>query len=266
VKASDEYKRITLPVGQRIALYRNVLSQSCLRVIADAFRADYRGHLDSVAFNGYVVGRDGATGQPVERCVVTAMIRLDDVRGVRLTEVDAVDCLAAFRGQVSSRPEKLVPVRPGRRPDSLSGLVMGSGEDENDDVDLYQMEPDQFEELVADLFHARGLRVMTTARTGDEGVDVMAEDPDPITGGLIVIQVKRYRATVSPNVVRELYGTVQHRGAIKGILVTTSGFGPGSHEFARDKPLTLIGGVELVDLLVRHGLPGRLGSADDRRG
>lgn len=263
VKSSDEYKPIALSAAQRAALYRDVVCQSSLRVIADAFRADYRGHLDSVAFNGYVTGRDSATGQHMDRCLITAMIRRDDLRGVQLTQVDAGDCLAALRGQISPRPERLVSVRPGRRPESVSGAAMLSGEGEDPDVDLYEMDPEQFEELVADLFHARGLNVMTTARTGDEGVDVMAEDPDPITGGLIIIQVKRYRATVSPSVVRELYGAVQHHGATKGILVTTSGFGPGSHEFARDKPLTLIGGVELVDLLARHGLPGRLGAATD---
>jgi restriction system protein len=59
--------------------------------------------------------------------------------------------------------------------------------------------------------------------------------------------------------VRDLYGTVQDVGANKGVLVTTAGFGPGSHTFARGKPLELISGGELVDLLHRHGLRGRLG-------
>jgi restriction system protein len=263
VKSSDEYKQIAFPVGQRAALYRDVLCQSALRVVADVFRADYLGQLDSVAFNGYAHGRDSTTGQETDRCLVTAMIRRDDLRGIRLTLVDAVNCLAALRGQVSPRPERLVPVRTSRRPETVTGATATSPQDENTDVDLYEMDPEQFEDLVADLFRARGLIVMTTARSGDEGIDVIAEDSDPITGGLIVIQVKRYRATVSPSVVRDLYGVVQHRGATKGILVTTSGFGPGSHEFAQGKPLTLIGGTELADLLARHGLPGRLGPSTE---
>jgi restriction system protein len=90
-------------------------------------------------------------------------------------------------------------------------------------------------------------------------VDVDALDPTPIRGGKIVVQVKRYRNTVPPTAVRDLYGTVQDVGANKGVLVTTSGFGPGSHTFARGKPLELISGSELVDLLHRHGLRGRLG-------
>ncbi|MDG6100926.1 restriction endonuclease [Dactylosporangium aurantiacum] len=259
VKSNDEYKEIAFPAGQRASLYRDVLCQSSLRVIADAFRADVHGYLDSVAFNGYVSGSDPASGLDVDCCLVTVTIGRNDLHGMQLTRVNAVDCLTALRGQVSARPERLTAVRPGRRPESVAGVSDVSSD--GDDIDLHAMDPVDFEELVAQLFRARGLDVKTTARSGDEGVDVLAEDPDPITGGLIVIQVKRYRATVSPNVVRELFGVVQHHGATKGILVTTSSFGPGSHEFARDKPLKLIAGQELVGLLAECGLPGRLGPA-----
>ncbi len=42
------------------------------------------------------------------------------------------------------------------------------------------------------------MEVMTTERSGDgDGdVDVRAMDPDPIRGGKLVIQVKRYRSTI----------------------------------------------------------------------
>jgi len=46
----------------------------------------------------------------------------------------------------------------------------------------------------------------------------------------------------------------RHEGATKGILVTTAEFGPSAQEFAAGKPLTLIGGTELVDLLARFGI------------
>lgn len=121
------------------------------------------------------------------------------------------------------------------------------------------MDPVAFEGLVAQLFRARGLQAVTTQRSNDGGVDVEALDPDPISGGSILVQVKRYRNTVPPSAVRDLFGTVQGAGANKGVLVTTSGFGPGSYTFANGKPLTLISGTELVDLLHQHGLRGRLG-------
>lgn len=113
---------------------------------------------------------------------------------------------------------------------------------------------------MADLFGRMDLEVMTTKRSGDEGVDIVAIDPDPVRGGKIVIQVKRYKATVSPAVVRELYGTAIAQGASKGILVATSGYGPGSREFANEKQLSLIDGRELLHLMAQHGIPGKLGA------
>ena len=41
--------------------------------------------------------------------------------------------------------------------------------------------------------------------------------------------------------------------AAKGILVTTSFFGPESYDFVKDKPITLIDGAYLTDLFSQHG-------------
>jgi hypothetical protein len=90
------------------------------------------------------------------------------------------------------------------------------------------MDPVDFEDLVADLFRAMDMDVMTTARTGDGGVDIRAVDRDPIRGGRLIIQVKRYQHTIPPAPVRDLYGTLLHEGATKGILVTTARFGPSA--------------------------------------
>ena len=53
--------------------------------------------------------------------------------------------------------------------------------------------------------------------------------------------------------VRDLYGTVLNEGATKGILVTTSDYGPDAYGFAKDKPLVLMGGANLLHLLEKHG-------------
>lgn len=106
-----------------------------------------------------------------------------------------------------------------------------------------------------------GMQAVTTVRSGDGGVDVDALDPDPIRGGKIAVQVKRYRKTVPPTAVRDLYGTVQSIGANKGVLVTTSGFGRSSYVFVSGKPMTLVSGTDLVALLHQYGLRGRLGPA-----
>ncbi|MCI1978383.1 MAG: restriction endonuclease [Bifidobacteriaceae bacterium] len=71
-------------------------------------------------------------------------------------------------------------------------------------------------------------------------------------GGKIVIQAKRYKNTVGVAAVRDLYGTMQNEGATKGILVTTSGYGSASYQFAKNKPLELIDGPNLLWLLKTH--------------
>ncbi|WML49108.1 restriction endonuclease [Neobacillus sp. PS3-34] len=52
---------------------------------------------------------------------------------------------------------------------------------------------------------------------------------------------------------RDLYGTVKNEGATKGILVSTADFGPDAYNFAKDKPLTLLNGSNLLHLLQKHG-------------
>ncbi|MEV6807833.1 restriction endonuclease [Streptomyces sp. NPDC051132] len=258
VPAQDEDKESARPVTQRRGLYREVLAQSLLLVLRQLFAADEYGILDSVALNGFVDAHDPATGRRTHIVLATVMAQRVALAGLHLEQVDAVSCLTdALRGQLASRPDQLTAVRPGRKPQDVGNHVVTHGGDE--EPDLYDMDPIAFESLVADLFRAMGMQAVTTQRSHDGGVDVDALDPTPIRGGKIVVQVKRYRSTVPPTAVRDLYGTVQDVGANKGVLVTTAGFGPGSHTFARGKPLELISGGELVDLLHRHGLRGRLG-------
>ncbi|MFI6564505.1 restriction endonuclease [Streptomyces sp. NPDC050534] len=261
----DQDKETPRPVGQRRALYREVLAQSMVLVLHELFAADEFDALESVALNGFVDDHDPATGRRAHIFLATVMARRCVFGGLHLEQVDAVSCLTdGLRGQLAARPDQLAPVRPGRRPQDVGNAVVTHGGDEpqggDEEPDLFEMDPIAFEMLVADLFRAMGMQAVTTQRSNDGGVDVDAVDPAPIRGGKIVVQVKRYRHTVPPTAVRDLYGTVQDVGANKGVLVTTAGFGPGSHTFANGKPLELVSGGELVDLLHRHGLRGRLGT------
>ncbi|WP_199272620.1 restriction endonuclease [Streptomyces broussonetiae] len=260
---ADQDKETPRPVGQRRALYRAVLAQCMLLVLHQLFAADEPGALESVTLNGFVDGHDPTTGRPGRIYLATVMAPGSAFRDLHLAQVDAGSCFAdALHGQLSARPDQLASVRPSRRPQEVGNRVVTHGSDE--EPDLYEMDPIAFENLVADLFRAMGMQAVTTQRSNDGGVDVDALDPAPIRGGKIVVQVKRYRNTVPPTAVRDLYGTVQDAGANKGVLVTTSKFGPGSHTFAHGKPLELVPGTELVDLLHRHGLRGRLGGSARR--
>ena len=127
----------------------------------------------------------------------------------------------------------------------------------DDRTNLAAMDWLDFENLIRELFgkefSKNGGEVKITQASRDGGVDAVAFDPDPIRGGKIVIQAKRYTNVVGVSAVRDLYGTVHNEGATKGILVTTSTYGPDAYEFAKDKPLTLLSGGELLSLLAAHG-------------
>lgn len=264
--STDQDKETARPVTQRRALYRDLLAQCVLLLVHELYAADEFGVLDSVVVNGFVDAHDPVTG--LEAQLVLASVSVDGpaLAGLRLEQVSPVDCLVeGLRGQLSTRPDQPAAVRPGRRPGEVGGVVSHGGQDDGDDdePDLFEMDPIAFENLVAELFRAMGMEAVTTQRSGDGGVDVEALDPAPIRGGRIVVQVKRYRNTVPPTAVRDLYGTVQDAGANKGVLVTTSTFGPSSYTFANGKPLELVPGAALVELLHQHGLRGRLGGRPD---
>ncbi|MEU4268818.1 restriction endonuclease [Streptomyces sp. NPDC026092] len=257
--STDQEKEVPRPVTQRRALYRDVVAQCVLLAVRELFAADRFGALRSVALNGFVDGVDPATGLAARLCLASVVVERTVFDELNLELVSAVDCLTgALSGQLSAKPDARVAVPPLSAPAQVGSDVVLHGEGE--EPDLLAMDPIAFEGLVAELFRARGLQAVTTRRSNDGGVDVEALDPDPISGGSIIVQAKRYRNTVPPSAVRDLYGTVQGAGANKGVLVTTSGFGPGSYTFANGKPLTLISGAELVDLLHQHGLRGRLGT------
>jgi len=130
-------------------------------------------------------------------------------------------------------------------------------DDVNESDNLAAMDWQDFENLIREVFEkefvSSGGEVKITQASRDGGVDAVAFDPDPIRGGKIVIQAKRYTNVVGVSAVRDLYGTVINEGATKGILVTTADYGSDAYEFAKGKPLTLLNGSNLLHLLQKHG-------------
>jgi restriction system protein len=115
------------------------------------------------------------------------------------------------------------------------------------------MDPRKFEELIKDLLVKMGYEAQLTKASHDGGVDIEAVNPQPIVGGKVVVQCKRFSGTVGASVVRDLYGVVMAVRASKGILITTSDFSSDARSFAEGNQLELINGRQLVDLLRRFG-------------
>jgi Holliday junction resolvasome RuvABC ATP-dependent DNA helicase subunit len=115
----------------------------------------------------------------------------------------------------------------------------------------------EFERLVTGLLDAMGFRTEMTKASGDGGIDIVASSERLITGGKYLFQCKRYAPgnLVGSPTVREFYGAVRaDPEAVKGILITTSGFTQQALEFARQLPIELIAGDKLRELLTEYQL------------
>ncbi len=123
---------------------------------------------------------------------------------------------------------------------------------------LREMDPYQFENLVRQLLEEMGYEdVEVTAPSNDKGVDVVGNIEVGITAVREVVQVKRHRSNIQRPVLDALRGSLHRFGAVRGTIINTSGFSPGTRNAAFERgaaPITLIDGEKLIDLLIEHQL------------
>jgi restriction system protein len=260
-KAKDEISPKARKQAEVIDQYQDVVCAITLRTVAEAMMADARRWIDVICFNGYIETVDGATGQGIRPCLISLRTTRAEFERLNLERVDKKVCLRNLGAQVSPRPAEAQAVKPivefdmvDKRFVEQSDVIGGLESRPN----LMELTPYQFEGLVANLFGKLGLETKLTRSTKDGGVDCVAFDARPVLGGKVVIQAKRYRHTVGVSAVRDLYGTMMNEGANKGILVTTSGYGPDAFEFCKDKPIELIDGGGLLYLLNQTGVAARI--------
>lgn len=241
-------------------LYDDLIYQIIIRVAHESFEADIANHVNHLFINGNVNFIDPSTGKLTSACVATISIEKMSFLDMNLSAVDPKLCFRKLKGISAVSFKNVTPIAPifnmnthDRRFIEGYEVLRNVGTTTN----LASMNWEDFEHLVRELFErefsSTGGEVRVTQSSSDGGVDAVAFDPDPIRGGKIVIQAKRYTNIVGVSAVRDLWGTVQHEGATKGILVTTSDYGPDSYEFVKGKPLTLLNGSNLLNLLEKHG-------------
>lgn len=265
IQARNEFSEKHITEAERGRLYDSVLYQIALRTLHEVFEADEHRHVRRITFNGWVNYVDKATGADQRSCILSVGANREDFERIDLARVDPKECFRALKGVAAAKLIGLAAVPPLERPRVVDTRFVESREvaDGVDaSVNLASMDWQEFEHLVRQVFEAEFAtvngEVRVTRASRDGGVDAIVFDPDPIKGGKIIIQAKRYVNPVDVGSVRDLYGTVQHEGATKGILVTTSQYGPDARKFAQDKPLTLLDGGNLLHLLEKMGVKARI--------
>ena len=260
-----------LTATQRKKAIKNCLYSLIIRAGYLTSILNFEKHFQSIVINVEQSWFDPATGQPRNGIIASLQASTDYFKELDLSKLDPEACFKSLKGLIAPSLENISPIRP---------IFVLNREDkrfiQSKDLDvslipesnLAAMEWEDFEHLVAQLFEwefgKNGVEVKVTRASRDRGVDAVVFDPDPLRGGKYVLQAKRYTRTVDVSSVRDLYGTVINEGANRGILITTASFGPDSYEFAKDKPISLVDGPNLLLMFQRHGKKFRINLEEAR--
>ncbi len=271
IKGYKEFKRDTRKVElyyndkEYNKLYNSILYSLTFRLLRELFFIDYNSYLNQVSLNGWVNAINKKNGQRENKCIISMSVSKEKYKEINFQLIDLRSAFNDLKGISAVNLLDYTPIAPiVNLNKSDSRFVQSQEVLQNIDsgVNLASIDWEGFEHLVRELFEkefaVNGGEVKVTQSSRDGGVDAVAFDPDPIRGGKIVIQSKRYTNVVGVSAVRDLYGTVMNEGATKGIIVTTSHYGNDAYEFAKGKPLTLLDGNNLLSLLQKHGYNARI--------
>jgi restriction system protein len=271
IKTRKAVEPVARPPAEVQRLYNAVIAQVAVRTVREVFAVTPPDMVSTVVFNGHVDTVDPATGQKIRPPLISMRATRERFDELVLAE-PRFDPVASIRrhffAAISPHPEELKPVEPvmpfsRADPRIVEAIDVISTLDQR--PNLLDLTPEAFESFVQNLFTKMGYETDRYRSSRDGGIDCMAYKRDPVAPMKIAVQAKLYTKTVSPTHVRDLYGTMQHEGATLGIMITTSGYGPGSEDFANGKPLHLIDGPGLISICQEHGIPARILGLGTRR-
>ena len=215
---------------------------------------------------------DPATGRLKTGVIASVLADKSYLSKLNLSKIDPVACFKQMKGLITPSLENQSPIRPIFELNKNDKRLVPGRDVEGaleEGANLAAMDWEDFEHLVAQLmalqFSREGTDINVTQASRDKGVDAIIFDPDPFVGGKYVVQAKRYTNTVDVSAVRDLYGTVLNEGANRGILITTSSYGSEAYEFAKDKPISLVDGPNLLNLFREHGKKYRIDIAEAKQ-
>lgn len=121
------------------------------------------------------------------------------------------------------------------------------------DLTLADLDWEQFEILVGEIYRRQGYTVELSSGTGaDGGIDLKLVRLDEV----VLVQCKHWKVYKVPvKDVREFFGILTAEQAHRGIFVTTGKFSRDAREWAQGKPITLLERTDLELLVSRVQRP-----------
>lgn len=250
-KTKDEIKVIAMNEKERNSIYNQVIFSIALNSITNVFNQDIHNNIDTIVFNGYIKDIDLSTGQDINPYIISVMVDKNIFNSIDISRIDKLKCLKeTMQGRIDINSNLCFKeITPIAKCDYLNKSVISS-----ESINLLEVDPFALESLVGTLFRNMGYEVIETKKTNDGGIDCELYNNDPIMGGKVIGQVKRYKNNIDIPKLREFESVLRNSDAMKGIFISTSNFSPQCEKFAADNNISLINGSLLVDYFNRYGI------------
>jgi restriction system protein len=241
-------------------LYNDIIYKILLRVTHEIYEADTARVLNGIQLNGLVNTLNKANGQDENICIATITTTRIEFDKVNLHKIDPQLCFRYLNGIADRQMKNLNPIpvlQPFMRYREMldpKRSILDSGKKQ---MVLSNLNMEDFEHTLLDIFEKEFRMVPGEMKLNEKsplGVfEFSGIDPNPFLGGKILIQAIRSTELIGVSSVKELFGSIIHEDAIKGIMVTTSDFSTEAIEFAKNKPISLLNGNKLLALFENHG-------------
>ena len=138
---------------------------------------------------------------------------------------------------------------------SLKQLVSQNGLDTSKSnvlTQLRRMDPDDFEEFVAELWRNRGWDAEVTSGSADKGIDIVATKQDTFEKRRHLIQVKRHgeNTKVGSEDMQKYSGLYQRNEQVDSVIIVTSNqFTPEAKDVAKNREMSTVNADELYKIL-----------------
>jgi restriction system protein len=189
VKTRKVVEPTARPLPEIRQIYQSVIAQIALRTLREIFDSVPDEIISTVVFNGRVHAIDPLTGRKIQPHLITLRATREKFRTVVLEEpkLKPVECIRNyFFADISPHPDELIPVEPVM-PYRMADPRIVDPVDIISDIDkrpnLLELSPKEFEAFIQNLFAKMGFDTKLYRATGDGGIDCVAYDPHPISGG-----------------------------------------------------------------------------------
>jgi restriction system protein len=242
------------------ALYNDIIYKTLLRTFHEIFSADEAEAVEAIHIKGWVRTLNRGNGQYENTHIVSVFSSRSAFEKINLKQIDSTLCFRFLKGvsspaliDLTEIPEPFTISKKHREEMPVKKIL----EPIDNSTNLANLGWKEFESLMISLlekeFGVTGGEIIVMQSSLETGLEAYSQDPDPIRGGKILFHARRSIKPIPVFPVRELFGSVIHEGAVKGILVTTADFTTEAYEFARNKPIRLLNGSSLLSLFEKHG-------------